>query len=99
MVGNKTLALKTSQQFNNPADGKESLLLHLPDNTFVAYERACTHVGVFVNYDANLNKLVCPAHNAIFDPTNGGAVVSGPATQSLPQVKVQVNNDGTITTV
>jgi serine/threonine protein kinase/Rieske Fe-S protein len=86
----------TSVAFKNPADGKDSLLIHLPDDTFVAYERACTHVGVFVNYDANLNKLVCPAHGAIFDPTKGAAVDQGPATTPLPTVKVKVNNDGTI---
>ncbi len=96
VIGNSNLQQGKTVQFNNPADNQASLLIHLPNNTFVAYERACTHVGVFVNYDPNLNMLVCPAHGAIFDPMNGGAVTQGPATKPLPQVKVQVNNDGTI---
>jgi Rieske Fe-S protein len=98
VVGSKTLALNSSQAFINPADKQASVLIHLPDGSFVAYERACTHVGVRVNYDPATHTLVCPAHGAVFDPANKGAVIQGPATKPLPSVTVQVNGDGTITT-
>jgi len=96
VIGSKQQAVNTAQQFINPHDGKESLLIRLPSGVFVAYERACTHVGVLVNYDANQHLLVCPAHGAIFNPTQGGSVVQGPATQPLPSVTVHMNADGTV---
>jgi len=34
--------------------------------------------------------IVCSVHNASFDPFKSGAVVSGPATNPLPPVKVAV---------
>jgi Rieske Fe-S protein len=36
--------------------------------------------------------LVCPVHNASFDPFKKGAVVAGPATNPLPRVKVAVKS-------
>ncbi len=97
VVGSTTLAINSSVGFNNPDDGKASLLIHLPTNSFVAYEQACTHQGVAVHYDAATHTLVCPAHGSIFDPANAGKVLQGPATKPLPSVTVRVNADGTIT--
>ena len=89
----------SSVEFTNPADKKMGLLIRLPGGTFAAYERACTHEGVNVNYDPATKMLVCPAHGAIFDPAKGGSVVQGPAEKPLPAVHVKVNGDGTITAV
>ncbi len=99
VVGNKTLALNSRMDFKNPADNKDSLLIHLANGSFVAYEKACTHEGVLVDYDPQTKMLVCPAHGAIFDPANKGAVIQGPAEKPLPMVNIKVNADGTITTV
>ncbi len=96
-IGASTQASNTAVDFINPADNKRSLLIHLPNGTFVAYERACTHEGILVNYDATTHTMVCPAHGAIFDPAAAGKVLQGPAAISLPKVTVQVNADGTIT--
>jgi serine/threonine protein kinase/Rieske Fe-S protein len=97
VIGHTSMALNSATSFTNPTDGQGSLLIHLPNNKFVAYERACTHEQVAVYYDPTTKQLVCPAHNAIFDPAGGGAVVQGPATKPLPRVKISVNSDGTIT--
>lgn len=97
VLGHTTMALNSADTFTNPANGHSSLLIHLPDNTFVAYEKACTHEQVPVAYDPATKLLVCPAHGAMFDPANGGVVVQGPATQPLPSVKIRVNGDGTMT--
>jgi len=98
VIGSTTLAVNSRQPFSNPADGKRSLLIHLPNGNFVAYKRACTHVGVSVDYDPGTHTLICPAHGAIFDPMKNGAVLQGPATFPLPMVEIQVKSDGTITT-
>jgi Rieske Fe-S protein len=89
-------ALNTAQVFTVPRDGRQGLLVHLPNGTFVAYERSCTHVGVYVNYDSKTHLLVCPAHGAIFDPAHGGRVLQGPATRPLPQVPLRTKHDGSM---
>jgi serine/threonine protein kinase len=101
VIGYTNQPTNSSKYFTNPADGQGSSLLHLPNGNFVACERACTHEQVPVNYDAASHQLVCPAHGAIFDPTNGFSQVpgSGPSGLSpLPKVTIRVNADGTITT-
>jgi serine/threonine protein kinase/Rieske Fe-S protein len=104
-IGTSTLAVNSAMTFTNPADKKESLLIHLPDGNFVAYERACTHQGIMVNYDPATHLLVCPLHGAIFNPAQNAAVVQEPEVQPtptikpLPKVGIKVNGDGTITAV
>jgi serine/threonine-protein kinase len=98
VIGHTNMATNSSVSFTNPADGQGGLLIHLSNGNFVACERACTHAGVPVNYDAGSGKLLCPAHGAIFDPANAFSVVQGPANKSLPVVSIRVNADGTITT-
>ncbi len=98
VIGYTSQGTNTAKSFNNPADGNGSLLIHLPNGKFVACEKACTHEGVPIYYDAGQQKLVCPAHGAVFDPYNGFSVVSGPAPRPQPGVSVRVNADGTITT-
>ncbi len=97
VVGTTELPINASMGFLNPADGNSSILIHLPNGKYVAYERACTHQGVSVHYDSATHKLVCPAHGAIFDPANNATVLQGPAAKPLAPVTVRVNADGTIT--
>jgi Rieske Fe-S protein len=99
VIGSTKQATNTGVDFVNPADNQHALLINLPGNNFVAFERACTHEGVTVNYDPGTKMLVCPAHGAIFNPATGGSVQQGPAEQPLPQVHIMVNGDGTITAV
>ncbi len=99
VIGSAKQMGNSSVDFTNPTDKKMGLLIHMPDGSFTAYERACTHEGVSVNYDPATKTLICPAHGAIFDPAKGGSVVQGPAEQPLPTVHVKVNADGTITAV
>ncbi|MBE3557942.1 MAG: Rieske 2Fe-2S domain-containing protein [Ktedonobacteraceae bacterium] len=96
VIGSQNLAVNSAQKFTNPADGNASLLIHLPNGNFAAYESACTHEGVQVNYNPTTHMLVCPRHGAIFDPARNGAIVKGPATRKLLTVTIYVNADGTI---
>jgi Rieske Fe-S protein len=99
VIGMTNQAANTAKDFKNPADNMGSLLVRLSDGTFVAYERACTHQQVPVNYDPVTKKFVCPLHGSIFDPAQNGKVLQGPAMAPLAPVKVSVNGDGTVTVV
>ncbi len=97
VLGTTSIPTNTSTDIVNPADGKAGLLIHLPNGHFAAYERACTHEQVEVNYDPMTHTLVCPAHGSVFDPLNNAAVLQGPAMRPLKSVAFHVNADGTIT--
>jgi arsenite oxidase small subunit len=57
-----------------------------PDGDIVAFVPPCTHMGGPLVFNPKTNCAVCPLHYSPFDLTRGGKVVSGHATQSLPQV-------------
>lgn len=97
VIGHTNQANNSAVQFTNPADGKASFLIRMPNGNFIACETACTHAGVACNYDAGQHLVTCPAHGATFDPANGFAPTS-PAPSPLPKVSIRVNGDGTITT-
>jgi nitrite reductase/ring-hydroxylating ferredoxin subunit len=98
VVGSTNQGNNTSKTFSNPADGNDSLLIHLPNGNFVAFESDCPHEGVTCHYDADKQKIVCPRHTAYFDPFNNAAVLQGPPKRPLTAVAVKVNADGTVTT-
>lgn len=97
VVGSTSQGSNTSKTFTNPADGNNSILIHLSNGNFVAFETACPHEGVTCYYDAGSQKMVCPRHNALFDPKNNAAVLQGPPKRPLTAVPIHVNGDGTIT--
>ena len=61
----------------------------------VAYSKLCTHVGCPVGlYQAEEGLLLCPCHQSTFDVYDGARPVFGPATRSLPQLPIDVDDDG-----
>ena len=68
--------------------GKPAVLVHLDNGDFVAYSAVCTHQGCDVAYQGG--ELACPCHGSVFDPADGAAVVTGPATRLLPEIPIKV---------
>jgi nitrite reductase/ring-hydroxylating ferredoxin subunit len=77
-------------QFQLP-NGAPALLFRTKTGVF-AYQTICTHQGGLTKYFSPKKLLVCSVHNASFDPFKKGAVVTGPAVDPLPTVKVAVKS-------
>jgi ubiquinol-cytochrome c reductase iron-sulfur subunit len=68
---------------------------------WVAYSKICTHAGCSVGLFGiddrepdTLRQLVCPCHQSIFDPVDAARPVGGPATRSLPQLPLEIDDSG-----
>jgi ubiquinol-cytochrome c reductase iron-sulfur subunit len=68
---------------------------------WVAYSKICTHAGCSVGLfgvdsrpPQQIRQLVCPCHQSVFDPVDAARPVGGPATRSLPQLPLGVDDDG-----
>lgn len=67
-----------------------------PDNDIVAFHATCTHQGgpLMGSYKAEHKAMgPCPLHLTTFDMTKHGMVISGHASQGLPQVILDVDGD------
>jgi arsenite oxidase small subunit len=67
-----------------------------PDADVIAFNQQCTHMGgpLQGTYKAAYQVLgPCPLHLTTFDLTRHGMVVSGHATESLPQIVLETTGD------
>jgi ubiquinol-cytochrome c reductase iron-sulfur subunit len=62
---------------------------------FIAYSKVCTHAGCPVGlYEPTSHELFCPCHQSAFDVLDGARPTAGPATRSLPQLPLEVDEAG-----
>jgi arsenite oxidase small subunit len=67
-----------------------------PERDIVAYSTLCTHMGCPVSYDGSTRTFRCGCHYSVFDAELSGQMVCGQATESLPQVTLEVDAKGAI---
>jgi ubiquinol-cytochrome c reductase iron-sulfur subunit len=61
----------------------------------VAYSKICPHVGCPVGlYVETTHELVCPCHQSTFAVLDGARPLFGPATRSLPQLPLALDQEG-----
>ena len=61
----------------------------------LAYSKLCTHLGCPVGlYEQQLQLLVCPCHQSMFNVLNGCVPEFGPAPRPLPQLPLMVDAEG-----
>lgn len=70
---------------NTPA-----VLIRLTNGEFRAYSAICTHKGECVEWHGD--KLLCPKHNAIFDPASGTAL-RAPAHKPLSKIEIEITGE------
>ncbi len=64
---------------------------------YVAYSKVCTHLGCPVGlYEQQLELLVCPCHQSMFNVRNGAIPQFGPAPRPLPQLPLYFDDEGTL---
>ncbi len=71
--------------------GDPGIIVRLPDGTYVAFDAVCTHAGCTVGFDKPSGVLLCPCHDAMFDPAHDAAVLSGPTDQPLAGLPIVVD--------
>ena len=74
--------------FTDAETGQQSVLVRLEGGELVAYSAVCTHQACVVAYKDG--KLACPCHGSVFDPSEGAAVLNGPANRPLAGVEIEV---------
>jgi len=58
-------------------------------SSFVALQRACTHQGTDVNWNASKNEFICPNHGARFNTS--GQNIGGQSTGALPVYAISIS--------
>ncbi len=86
--------LADGQALNFSAGGTDAVLVK-DGSTYRAFERACTHQGTSVDWQAGSGDFLCPNHGARFSAT--GQVTMGPANTPLRAIEVSVATDGSVT--
>ena len=62
---------------------------------YYAYSKICTHIGCPTSlYEAQTNRILCPCHQSQFDALHYGKPVFGPAARALPQLPIEVDDEG-----
>jgi thiosulfate dehydrogenase [quinone] large subunit len=87
-------SLAAGQALNFSAGGTDAVLIK-DGSTYRAFERACTHAGTNVDWQAGSGDFLCPNHGARFNAQGG--VTNPPANRPLRAIEVSVAADGTVT--
>lgn len=74
---------------------RPAMLIHHADDTWVALDAVCTHMGCTVRFEPARNQIVCGCHGGVYD-SSSGQNISGPPPRPLTQYKV-VLGKGTVT--
>jgi ubiquinol-cytochrome c reductase iron-sulfur subunit len=74
-----------------PSAGREAWA----PNGIVGFSKVCTHAGCPVGlYQPNTHELFCPCHQSVFAVLEDARPVSGPAARALPQLPLEIDDDG-----
>ena len=91
---------------------RQFILLRLPEDTareegteFKAYSQVCVHLWCLWRFvpakESTPGLLACPCHGSMYDPVTGIAIcgpaaLQTPPNDTLPELKLEINNEGEI---
>jgi thiosulfate dehydrogenase [quinone] large subunit len=84
-----------SAAFDDPATGDPGLVIQGSSGRFVAFDAVCPHAGCTVAYQRGAKIIACPCHGSEFNAQTG-VVETGPASQNLRVIPVQLGTDGNL---
>jgi Rieske Fe-S protein len=67
------------------------ILIHTPDDKFLAFNATCTHLGCIVQYRKDLGLIYCACHGGKFDLN--GKNIAGPPPKPLEEFKVHISGE------
>ncbi|CUU60074.1 ubiquinol-cytochrome c reductase iron-sulfur subunit [Parafrankia irregularis] len=86
-----TILIRLEPGVNKPRPGREDWAV----DGHVAYSKICTHAGCPVSlYEQQTHHLLCPCHQSVFNVPDGCRAIFGPASRSLPQLAIAVDDEG-----
>lgn len=100
IVKARTLRSNTPVSFQYPDASSPCVMIKMgapvpggvgPEGDIVAYSVLCTHMGCQVSYDTEVRAFKCPCHFSMFDAEKAGQMITGQATENLPQIILQYN--------
>lgn len=61
----------------------------------LCFSKICTHVGCPISlWEQQTHALLCPCHQSMFDLSDNGKVLFGPAARPLPQLHLSTDDEG-----
>jgi ubiquinol-cytochrome c reductase iron-sulfur subunit len=91
MADSASLIIRMRQDELKPMKGRENWV----KDGHIVYSVICTHLGCPVKlYERQTHHLFCPCHQSTFDAANGAKVLFGPAARNLPQLAIDVDDEG-----
>ena len=61
----------------------------------LCFSKICTHIGCPINlYERRTHHLLCPCHQSTYDLSDAAKVIFGPAGHHLPQLALDVDEEG-----
>ncbi|MBL7500662.1 Rieske 2Fe-2S domain-containing protein [Frankia sp. CNm7] len=86
-----TILVRLEPGINKPRQGRDGWDV----DGLVAYSKICSHAGCPVSlYEQQTHHLLCPCHQSVFDVPDGCRAIFGPASRSLPQLALGVDDEG-----
>ncbi|MFC7216755.1 Rieske 2Fe-2S domain-containing protein [Streptomyces polyrhachis] len=81
-----------------PKEIKDARSAEWGHDGILVYSKICTHVGCPVSlYEQQTHHALCPCHQSTFDLADGARVIFGPAGHPLPQLRIDVDDEGYLT--
>ena len=68
---------------------RPAMLIHHSDDTWVALDAVCSHMGCTVSFDAPNTRIVCQCHGGVYDAHTGDNV-SGPPPRPLKKFVAKI---------